>query len=131
VRCDGAKDASATGRLLVLQDLGRPLPTGSPQVNRVTADGRKYRIAYQTEIPDVRFELRKWGALHLARGDKEEAFIPKPPATSYTIPGKNRITVPIANGRFMAEMPAPDRVLVVRFEHAQRGIHYYLRRRPW
>ena len=39
------------------------------------------------------------------------------------------IELPITNGRFSAKVSAPrTRALAIRFEHPQRGIHYYLRR---
>jgi hypothetical protein len=70
-------DAVASGRVAVLRDDGhRPLPK-KQGVNDIEADGRNYRISYQSAIPNVAVHLQNPGAthkLHLAAAGKEQTF---------------------------------------------------------
>jgi hypothetical protein len=77
VRCGGS-DAQAVlvarGFVTVRADAAtRPLPR-TPPVNPIAADGRTYRISYQSVIPDVIVDIRGPGKLHLATGGKEDTF---------------------------------------------------------
>jgi len=81
VRCvtNGVVGAQATaGRIHVLRDPGaRALPLGQPAVNRLDADGRSYRIAYDSVIPTLELRAKGTGkrfVLHLARGAIEQTF---------------------------------------------------------
>jgi hypothetical protein len=91
LRCttNGADSGTAaSGRIATLRDDGRrPLPR-SPGVNDIDADGRNYRISYQSAIPSVRVRVQTPGAnhkLHLASGGKELIFESR--AASITVPG--------------------------------------------
>lgn len=86
--CSGAGTA-AKGRFVVRRDAGtRPLPK-EPPVNPIDADGRTYRISYQSLIPNVKIKVpgqaRKY-TLHLATGGSEEIFESTKPL--FTIDGK-------------------------------------------
>src|SRR5688572_21248653 len=73
-----AESPSTAGRIHVLRDRGtRPLPPAQPAVNRINADGRHYRISYDSVIPTVEFQAKSGGqrfTLHLARDGREETF---------------------------------------------------------
>lgn len=80
LRCtsNGAEGGSVvTGRIASLRDDGRrPLPR-QQAVNEIDADGRNYRISYQSAIPSVSVQLRNPGArntLHLAQAGSEQTF---------------------------------------------------------
>jgi hypothetical protein len=80
LRCttNGAEGgAVASGRIAGLRDDGRrPLPK-TQGVNDIEADGRIYRISYQSAIPNVAVHVRSPGAthkLHLASAGKEQTF---------------------------------------------------------
>jgi hypothetical protein len=79
----------AHGRIYVRKDAGtRPLPK-DPPVNPIDADGRTYRISYQSLIPNVKINAGGTGKkfkLHLATGGAEETFESTTPA--FTIDGK-------------------------------------------
>jgi hypothetical protein len=78
----------ASGRVTVVRDDGRrPLPKVQG-VNDIDADGRNYRISYQSAIPNVVVHVRNPGAvhrLHLAVAGKEQTFDSATPAI--TVPG--------------------------------------------
>jgi hypothetical protein len=92
----GEGAAVASGRISVVRDDGRrPLPT-LQSVNDIDADGRNYRISYQSEIPTLVVHLRNPGAvhkLHLASAGKEQTF------DSGSGSGSSSITVPGARLR--------------------------------
>ena len=80
--------AVVSGRVSVVRDDGRrPLPQAQG-VNDIDADGRNYRISYQSAIPNVVVHVRNPGAvhkLHLAASGKEQTFDSSSPAI--TVPG--------------------------------------------
>lgn len=84
----GEGGAVAAGRIAVLRDSGtRALPKARPP-NDIDADGRTWRISYQSVIPDLRVHARGAGSsfrLHLARGGKAEVIDSASPMI--TIPG--------------------------------------------
>jgi hypothetical protein len=75
--------AVASGRITVRTDDGRrPLPK-SQGTNEIDADGRTYRISYQSAIPNLSVRARNPGAthrLHLASAGKEQTFDASAPA---------------------------------------------------
>jgi hypothetical protein len=81
--------AGGSGRIIVRKDSGtRPLPK-DPPVNPIDADGRTYRIGYQSLIPNVKIKVPGTGTkfkLHLATGGAEETFESDKP--TFTIDGK-------------------------------------------
>ena len=91
LRCtsDGSEgNAIASGRVSAVRDDGRrPLPKNQG-VNDIDADGRNYRISYQSAIPSVAVHVRNPGAshkLHLASGGKEQTFDSS--TATVTVPG--------------------------------------------
>ena len=77
----------ASGRVVVTRDDGhRPLPPRQPP-DSIDADGRSWRISYQSLIPDLQIHYKgpEGGALrmHLAQGGKDQTF-----------DGKDVVTVP-------------------------------------
>ncbi len=69
---------AASGRVAVIADDGhRPLPPRQPP-NPVDADGRTWRISYQSLVPDLQVHYKgpEGGTLklHLAQGGKDQAF---------------------------------------------------------
>jgi hypothetical protein len=70
-------NAVVSGRVAVLRDDGRrPLPK-KQGVNDIDADGRNYRISYQSTIPNLAVHVQNPGAkhkLHLAAAGKEQTF---------------------------------------------------------
>jgi hypothetical protein len=91
LRCttNGAEgNAVASGRISAIRDDGRrPLPKNQG-VNDIDADGRNYRISYQSAIPNVAVHVKNPGAvhkLHLAAGGKEQTFESSTP--SIMVPG--------------------------------------------
>jgi hypothetical protein len=79
----------ASGRVAVFRDDGhRPLPPRQPS-NPVDADGRTWRISYQSLVPDLQVHYKgpEGGALslHLAQGGKDQAFDAK--SAVVTVPG--------------------------------------------
>jgi hypothetical protein len=80
LRCttNGAEgSAVASGRIAALRDDGRrPLPKNQG-VDDIDADGRNYRISYQSTIPNLLVHVAHPGAmhrLHLAAAGKERTF---------------------------------------------------------
>ncbi|HEX3483088.1 MAG TPA: hypothetical protein VHT91_49095 [Kofleriaceae bacterium] len=91
LRCtskDTEGGAIASGRISVVRDDGRrPLPKAQG-VNDIDADGRTYRISYQSAIPNVVVHVRNPGAahrLHLASAGKEQTF--DSTGAAITVPG--------------------------------------------
>jgi len=91
LRCttrDTEGGAVASGRISVVRDDGRrPLPKAQG-VNDIDADGRTYRISYQSAIPSVMVHVRNPGAahrLHLASAGKEQTF--DSTSAAITVPG--------------------------------------------
>ena len=91
LRCtskDTEGGAVASGRISVVRDDGRrPLPRAQG-VNDIDADGRTYRISYQSAIPSVVVHVRNPGAahrLHLASAGKEQTF--DSASAAITVPG--------------------------------------------
>ncbi|HEY5946457.1 MAG TPA: hypothetical protein VIV40_13235 [Kofleriaceae bacterium] len=86
--CAGGEQGGS-GRFVVRKDAGtRPLPKDAP-VNPIDADGRTYRISYQSLVPNVKVKVPGSGTkfkLHLATGGSEETFDSDTPA--FTIDGK-------------------------------------------
>jgi hypothetical protein len=80
--------AVVTGRIATVRDDGRrPLPRAQA-VNEIDADGRNYRISYQSTIPSVVVRVRNPGAahrLHLASGGKAQTF--ESSSSTITVPG--------------------------------------------
>jgi len=81
--------SGGSGRIIVRKDSGtRPLPK-DPPVNPIDADGRTYRISYQSLIPNVKIKVSGTGGkfkLHLATAGAEEILESEKPA--FTIEGK-------------------------------------------
>jgi hypothetical protein len=80
LRCttNGAEGGSVvTGRVASLRDDGRrPLPR-QQGLNEIDADGRNYRIYYQSTIPNIAVRIRNPGSshkLHLASAGSEQTF---------------------------------------------------------
>jgi hypothetical protein len=91
LRCStgrGEGGAVATGRIAVIRDSGtRALPKARPP-NDIDADGRTWRISYQSMIPDLRVHAKGTGAplrLNLARGSKTEVI--EAPGPTIAVPG--------------------------------------------
>ena len=91
LRCtsNGGEGAAAgAGRATVLRDDGRrPLPRNQG-VNDIDADGRNYRISYQSAIPNVAVHVKNPGTghkLHLASAGKEQTFDSS--SSMITVPG--------------------------------------------
>lgn len=81
--------AVASGRFLVRRDAGTRRIPKEPPVNPIDADGRTYRISYQSLIPNVKINVpgtAKTFKLHLATAGSEETFESTKP--SFTIDGK-------------------------------------------
>lgn len=87
-RKDTEGGAIASGRITVVRDDGRrPLPRAQG-INDIDADGRTYRISYQSAIPNVVVHVRNPGAahrLHLASAGKEQTF--DSTTAAITVPG--------------------------------------------
>lgn len=85
--CGGG--AVASGRIIVKRDSGqRPLPK-DPPVNPIDADGRTYRISYQSLIPNVKIKVPGTGSsfkLHLATGGSSEVMESK--KNTFVVDGK-------------------------------------------
>ncbi|CAN5892314.1 hypothetical protein BH11MYX3_BH11MYX3_12350 [soil metagenome] len=80
LRCTTASGDSAavgSGRIAVQRDSGsRALPK-QPATNDIDADGRNYRVSYQSVIPTMAVRIKGEGApftLHMASGGKDETF---------------------------------------------------------
>ena len=80
LRCTSASGDSAavgSGRIIVLRDAGsRALPRQAA-TNDIDADGRNYRVDYQSVIPTIAVRIKGEGApftLHMATEGKDETF---------------------------------------------------------
>jgi hypothetical protein len=80
--------AAAAGKVSAIRDDGRrPLPP-KPGVNDIDADGRNYRISYQSAIPDVVVHVKNPGAshtLHFASAGNDQTF--ESSAATIRVPG--------------------------------------------
>lgn len=81
-------NAVASGRIVVKRDDGRRRLPKIPPLNSIDADGRTWRISYQSQIPNLQVHARTTGSafkLHLATGGDEQTFEAK--KASITVPG--------------------------------------------
>jgi hypothetical protein len=91
LRCSqgsGEGAAVASGRVAVSRDDGRRALPKSVATNPIDADGRHWRISYQSTIPTVAIKYLGAGSafrLHLAQGGKEVTFDATAPTV--TVPG--------------------------------------------
>jgi len=92
LRCEsggGAGKTVAVGRIAVLHDSGtRALPKTQTRFP-IDADGRIYKVDYQSSIPDIRIKTTGAagvGTLHLASGGTEQTF--DSTTGTYDVPGK-------------------------------------------
>jgi hypothetical protein len=88
LRCDTGK-IPASGHLYIVRDSGtRPLPNAPPSFP-IDADGRSYRVSYQSLIPNIQIKSSGRGGsfkLHLATGGAEQTF--DSATGSFDVPGK-------------------------------------------
>nr|MBA3818039.1 hypothetical protein [Deltaproteobacteria bacterium] len=73
----GEGAAVASGRVVVTRDDGRRALPKVPPSNSIDADGRTWRISYQSQIPNLQVHSRGSGGsfkLHLAQAGKEQTF---------------------------------------------------------
>jgi hypothetical protein len=89
VRCGGVGTPVASGRIIIIRDRGtRPLPD-DPLRFPIDADGRTYRMSYQSRIPDVQIRAKGTGVsyeLHFVAAEgKEQVF--KNATGTFVIPG--------------------------------------------
>lgn len=91
LRCTTASGDSAavgSGRIIVLRDSGsRALPKQAA-TNDIDADGRNYRVDYQSVIPTIAVRIKGEGApftLHMATEGKDETFTG--PGPKILVPG--------------------------------------------
>ncbi len=91
LRCSsGSGDSApvASGRVRIMRDDGgRPLPK-QPATISIDADGRTWRVSYQSVIPIVKVSTKGVGSafkLHIATGGKEQVFEGK--GASINVPG--------------------------------------------
>jgi hypothetical protein len=88
LRCENGHTV-ASGRLVIAHDSGaRPLPKDPPRFP-IDADGRTYRIDYQSLIPNIKVKTAISGAsvLHLATGGTEQTY--DSTTGSFDLPGKD------------------------------------------
>jgi hypothetical protein len=91
LRCSTANGDSApvaSGRIVVTRDSGNRALPKQEAVNDIDADGRNYRISYQSVIPTVAVKIKGEGGpvtLHVATGGKEETF--PGPGPKIKVPG--------------------------------------------
>ncbi|MDQ3333793.1 MAG: hypothetical protein M4D80_01305 [Myxococcota bacterium] len=81
-------NAVASGRIVVKRDDGRRALPKVPPLNSIDADGRTWRLSYQSQIPNLQVNTKATGSsfkLHLATEGKEQTFDSKKPAV--TVPG--------------------------------------------
>lgn len=81
-------NAVASGRIVVRKDDGRRALPRIAASNTIDADGRTWRISYQSQIPNLVVNSRATGStfkLHLATEGKEQTFDARKP--SVTVPG--------------------------------------------
>jgi hypothetical protein len=84
----GEGTAVASGRIVVKRDDGRRALPRIGASNTIDADGRNWRISYQSQIPNLVVNSRATGStfkLHLATEGEEQTFDAKKP--SVTVPG--------------------------------------------
>lgn len=84
----GEGNAVASGRIVVKRDDGRRALPKIPPLNSIDADGRTWRLSYQSQIPNLMVNSKATGSaftLHLAIEGKEQRFDSKKP--SITVPG--------------------------------------------
>ncbi len=84
----GEGGAVASGRIVVVRDDGRRALPKIPPQNSIDADGRTWRISYQSQIPSLQVNAKGRGSsfkLHLAQAGKEETFNTRKP--SVIVPG--------------------------------------------
>jgi hypothetical protein len=88
LRCDSGAVVGA-GHMYIAADAGtRPLPKEPPRFP-IDADGRNYRVDYQSLIPNIKIKAPGSGTgfkLHLATGGTETTF--DSPNGSFDVPGK-------------------------------------------
>jgi hypothetical protein len=81
-------NAVASGRVVVKRDDGRRALPKIAGVNSIDADGRTWRLSYQSQIPSLQVNSKATGSafkLHLATEGKEQTFDSKKPVV--TVPG--------------------------------------------
>lgn len=81
-------NAVASGRIVVKKDDGRRALPKIPPNNSIDADGRTWRLSYQSQIPNLLVNAKATGSsfkLHLATEGKEQSFDSKKPVV--TVPG--------------------------------------------
>lgn len=86
LRCGGTGVPVAAGRIVVRRDSGtRPLPSEPPSYP-IDADGRTYRISYQSQIPDMTVRAgTAGGELHLVLAGAEQVF--RSQTQTFALPG--------------------------------------------
>lgn len=91
LRCSsggGEGSAVASGRIVVRKDAGNRTLPKIPPLNSIDADGRTWRLGYQSQIPNLQVSTKAAGSsfrLHLATEGKDQTFDGKKP--SITVPG--------------------------------------------
>jgi hypothetical protein len=81
-------NAVASGRIVVRKDAGNRTLPKIPPLNSIDADGRTWRLGYQSQIPNLQVNAKAGGStfrLHLATEGKDQTFDAK--KASITIPG--------------------------------------------
>ncbi|HLL23072.1 MAG TPA: hypothetical protein VK427_13120, partial [Kofleriaceae bacterium] len=84
----GEGNAVASGRIAVVRDYGRRALPKIPPINSIDADGRTWRISYQSQIPNLQVTAKAPGStfrLHLTTEGKQQTFPSKKPTV--TVPG--------------------------------------------
>jgi hypothetical protein len=85
----GGGNIGGSGRIIVKRDSGqRPIPK-DPPVNPIDADGRTYRISYQSLIPNIKIKASGTASkykLHIATGGVDEVMESTKP--TFTVDGK-------------------------------------------
>ena len=113
VTCAGAPSQSVQGRVSVIRDAGtRALPK-DPPVNPIEADGRTYRISYQSKIPTIEIRIDAPGTLHLASKGREATF--ETTTTTVRIPGSK-----LTEGQYTywtdTQKPRKASTLIIQFD---------------
>jgi hypothetical protein len=91
LRCTTASGDSAavgSGRIYVLRDSGRRALPRQAATNDIDADGRNYRVDYQSVIPTIAVRIKGEGGpftLHMATEGKDETFTG--PGPKIKVPG--------------------------------------------
>jgi hypothetical protein len=84
----GEGSAVASGRIVVRKDAGNRTLPKVPPLNSIDADGRTWRLGYQSQIPNLMVNAKGSGGafrLHLATEGKDQTFEAK--KASITVPG--------------------------------------------